>query len=102
LEYPELTPGRPGPEGLITMPDVNIEEYNVTINVLGLRNLLSTGMLPIKKAYVKFSVKSLLPPAQAKAVADIFTVPDEGGTDPNITTTLKFSVNISSMPLFCP
>ena len=84
------------------MPDLEIEEYNVVINVLGLRDLLSTGLLPVKKAYIKFSVKSLLPPAQAKAVADIYTVPDEGGRDPNIRTTLKFSVNISSTPHYCP
>lgn len=86
----------------LDMPNIEVEEYNVIINVLGLRNLLSTGLLPIKKAYVKFSVKSLLPSAQAKAVNDIFTTPDEGGTDPNIRTTIKFSVNISSDPWYCP
>jgi len=86
----------------LPMPDLGIEEYNVIINVLGLRGLLSAGLLPVKKAYVKFSVKSLLPPAQAKAVADIYTVPNEGGQDPNIRTTLKFSVNISSEPHYCP
>jgi hypothetical protein len=84
------------------MPDLGIEEYQVIINVLGLRGLISTGLLPVKKAYVKFSVKSLLPPAQAKAVADIFTVPDEGGCDPNIRTTIKFSVNFSCFPHYCP
>ena len=47
----------------LDMPNIEVEEYNVIINVLGLRNLLSTGLLPIKKAYVKFSVKSLLPSA---------------------------------------
>ena len=86
----------------LDMPNIEVEEYNVIINVLGLRNLLSTGLLPIKKAYVKFSVKSLLPSAQAKAVNDIFTTPDEGGSDPNIRTTIKFTVNISSDPWYCP
>ena len=81
---------------------MGIEEYNVEVNVLGLRNLVSTGLLPIKKAYIKFSVKSVLPPAQAKAVNDIFTIPNEGGPDPNIRTTLKFTVNISADPYFCP
>jgi len=61
------------------MPNLGIEAYNIIINVLGLRNLLSTGLLPVKKAYVKFSVKSLLPSEQAKAVNDIYTIPDEGG-----------------------
>jgi len=46
----------------ILMPELGIESYNIVINALGLRGLVSTGLLPVKKAYVKFSVKSLLPP----------------------------------------
>ena len=53
---------------LLNMPDLKIRTMNVDINVLGLRDLVTPGLLPIKKAYIKFSVKSLLPPAQAKAV----------------------------------
>lgn len=84
------------------MPDLAIRCMNVDINVLGLRDLVSPGLCPIKKAYCKFSVKSLLPPAQAKAVAEIFTEPDQGGCDPNIQTTLKIQVNIPSQPFYCP
>jgi hypothetical protein len=73
----------------IEMPDLKMDQFNIDINVLGLRDLVSTGLLPVKKAYTKFSVKSILPPAQAKAVADIYTSPGEGGTDPNIRVTLK-------------
>lgn len=47
----------------IQMPDLKIDQFNIDINVLGLRDLVSTGLLPVKKAYVKFSVKSILPPA---------------------------------------
>ena len=71
------------------MPDLKIDQFNIDINVLGLRDLISTGLLPVKKAYAKFSVKSILPPAQSKAVNDIFTEPGEGGCDPNIRVTLK-------------
>lgn len=81
---------------------MNIEEYNIDINVLGLRSLVSAGLLPVKKAFCKFSVKSILPPAQAKAVSDIYTSPDEGGEDPNIRTTLKLTANIPSDPYYCP
>ena len=84
------------------MPQLNIEEYNVEINVLGLRSLVSTGLLPIRKAYIKFSVKSVLPPAQAKAVSDIFTEPGEGGSDPNIRTTLKVLVRLPGEEAYCP
>jgi hypothetical protein len=76
----------------IPMPDLKIDQFNIDITVLGLRDLISTGLLPVKKAYAKFSVKSILPPAQAKAVNDIFTEPGEGGTDPNIRVTLKIQV----------
>lgn len=64
----ELTPGVPYP-----MPNLNISEFKCDILVLGLRNLVSTGLLPVRKAYVKFNLKSLLPPAAAKAVENITT-----------------------------
>lgn len=64
--------------------------------------MVSTGLLPVKKAYVKFSVKSILPPAQAKAVADIYTEPGEGGVDPNIRVTLKIQVKIPGEVFYCP
>ena len=86
----------------IVMKDLEIEEYNIEINVLGFRNLLSTGLLPIKKAYAKFSLKSILPPSEAKAVQDVYTLPDESGTDPNVRTTLKFTVNIPSIESYVP
>jgi len=35
-------------------------------------------------------------------VQDIFTHPDEGGSDPNIRTLMKFKVNVSSDPAYCP
>lgn len=90
------------PRNFLDMPKLNIEEYNIEINVLGLRNLVSAGLLPVKKAYCKFSVKSILPPAQAKAVSDVYTNPNEGGEDPNIRTTLKLSAHIPSDPYYCP
>jgi hypothetical protein len=45
------------------MPNLDIEEYNIEITVLGFRNLVSAGLLPVKKAYAKFSIKSILAPA---------------------------------------
>ena len=86
----------------MSMPDLKIRPMNVEINVLGFRDLISSGLLPIKKAYAKFSVKSLLPPAQGKAVSEIFTQPGEGGSDPNVRTTLKVEVQIPSEPFFTP
>ena len=44
---------------------IDKKDYKLDINVLGLRDLQSFGLMPIKKPYVKFRVKSLLPPAKA-------------------------------------
>lgn len=53
------------------MPSLQSKEFKCEVMVLGLRDLISGGLLPVKKAYVKFNLKSLLPPAQAKAVENI-------------------------------
>lgn len=41
------------------------QEYSIDINVLGLRDLQSFGLMPIKKPFIKFRLKSLLPPEKA-------------------------------------
>ena len=86
----------------VEMPNLAIRPMNVEINVLGFRDLISSGLLPVNKAFAKFSLKSLLPPAQGKAVSDIFTQAGESGSDPNVRTTLKFEVRIPSEPFFTP
>ena len=53
---------------LYPMPDLCMTEYKVEIICLGLRDLISSGILPINKAFVKFNLKSLLPAGKAKAV----------------------------------
>ena len=45
----------------ISMPDLDISEYKVEIIALGLRSLISIGILPINRAFMKFNLKSLLP-----------------------------------------
>lgn len=55
------------------MPNLQMREFKCEIMVLGLRDLVSNGLLPIKKAYIKFNLKSILPPEQAKAVDNIQT-----------------------------
>ena len=70
------------------MPSLDINEFKCEIMVLGLRDLVSTGLLPVRKAYTKFNLKSLLPPDQSKAISNITTQPREGGSNPNIRTTL--------------
>jgi hypothetical protein len=56
--------------------------------VLGLRGLVSAGLLPVRKAFVRFNLKSLLNPISSRAVDNIQTLPKESGSNPNIRTTL--------------
>lgn len=44
---------------------IEYKEYNVEINILGLRNLESFGLMPVKKPFIKFNLRSLLPPEKA-------------------------------------
>jgi hypothetical protein len=78
------------------------KEYTMEINVLGLRQLESFGLMPIKKPFIKFRIKSLLPPEKAQAVTDIKTDPNAPGADPNINTTLTFSIQLPTEDLYCP
>jgi len=71
---------------------VPVKEYDLDINVLGLRQLESFGLMPIKKPFVKFNVKSLLPPEKAQAVTNVSTDPNAPGANPNINTMLTFNV----------
>jgi hypothetical protein len=44
-------------EGMVAMDD-----FDVSINILGLRNLQSPGLLPVKKAFIAMNAKSLVSP----------------------------------------
>lgn len=54
---------------------LDFKEYNIEINALGLRNLESFGLMPVKKPFIKFNLRSLLPPEKAKAVQNVSTNP---------------------------
>ena len=84
------------------MPNLKIVEYKVDIIALGLRNLISTGLMPVNKAYVNFNLKSLLPVHKAAAVSNIQTQPGDKGPNPNIRTTMQFEVQMPSLSDFCP
>jgi len=81
---------------------VPTKEYDLDINVLGLRQLESFGLMPIKKPFIKFSVKSLLPPEKAQAVTNVNTDPNAPGANPNINTMLTFNIQLPIEELYCP
>lgn len=69
--------------------------------ILGLRNLASPGILPVKKAYISFNIKSLVPPG-GPSVKNVETQPQSPGSNPTINTTIKFNVPLPVDPLYCP
>ena len=72
-----------------------MREFQVSLNVLGMRGLQSPGILPVKKAFVKFNLKSLLKAETAKGVDNIQTLPKQGGSNPNLKTKIEFNVKVS-------
>jgi hypothetical protein len=50
---------------------VETKEISLDINVLGLRELESTGLLAVKKAYIRFNTKSMLPPEKAQVIENV-------------------------------
>jgi len=81
---------------------VRFDEYRVELNVLGLRGLVSPGLLPVKKAYIDFLLKSMVPPVAASALTSVQTVPGPTGPDPTINSVISFSVPMPVNHLFAP
>lgn len=81
---------------------ISYSEFQVDINVLGLRNLESIGLLPVKKPFIKFNLRSLVPPEKAQALTNVKTNPSSTGSSPNINTLVTFHVDLPTDPLFCP
>lgn len=77
------------------------KEMNINMNILGMRNLLSPGILPVRKAFIKFGLKSLVPPNGAQAL-DKTTTPNQPGPNPTLNTTMTFSLPLPVNKLYCP
>ena len=88
--------------GLDDQAIVRFEEFKIDINVLGLRGLVSPGLLPVKKAYIKFLLKSLVPPIAASNVETVETVPGPAGVDPTINTVVSFNMLLPVEELYAP
>ena len=81
---------------------VRFDEYQVELNVLGLRGLASPGLLPVKKAYIDFLLKSMVPPMAAQALSSIQTQPGPAGPDPTINSVISFNVPMPINDLYAP
>lgn len=69
--------------------------------ILGLRDLASPGILPVKKAFIEFGLKSMMPPGTGN-LKNIKTQPSAPGPNPTMNTTLEFQLPLPTDSLFCP
>jgi hypothetical protein len=60
------------------------------------------GILPVKKAFIQFNLKSLVPPDCATAIENIKTQPGPAGPNPTINTLIDFKMPLPTDPLYCP
>jgi hypothetical protein len=81
---------------------VNFKEFEININILGLRDLQSVGILPVKKAFIIFNLKSLVPPEDGSSLENLKTQPGAAGPNPTINTLIKFTLPLPTDPLYCP
>ena len=81
---------------------VRFDEFRVELNVLGLRNLLSPGLLPIKKAYIDFMLSSLVPPIAQQSMDKISTKPGPAGPNPTINSIISFNVPLPLEHIYAP
>ena len=76
-------------------------DFQISMNVFGLRDLQSFGLLPVRKPFIKFNIKSLVPPEKAQAVTNLKTQTGQGA-DPNFNCILNFSVALPDKVVFSP
>ena len=82
--------------------EVDMEEFQVSMNILGMRGLQSPGLLPVKKAFVNFNLKGLVPPMIGTNLRNLKSVAKAPGANPTINTLMKFDVPLPTDELFCP
>lgn len=56
----------------------------------------------MKKAFIVFNLKSLIPPDDGRAIANIQTQPNSPGANPTINTLIKFKVPLPDDKLYQP
>ena len=72
------------------------------MNVLGLRDLQSFGLMPIQKAFLVFNLNSLVFQQDGQTTKSIRTQPKSFGANPNINANFEFKVVLPNEKLFCP
>ena len=74
----------------------------IEINALGLRDLKSSGLISVQKAFIRFNSKSMLPPFKAETIKSQQTEPKNPGCNPNINQAIIFELDLPVMKIMCP
>ena len=70
-----------------------------------MRDLQSLGLLPVRRPCIKFDINSLRPLEEKQELNEkgaLVTESKEGGSNPNITTILNFSLDLPKNLELCP
>ncbi|MCQ2817643.1 MAG: hypothetical protein MJ252_10295 [archaeon] len=86
---------------IVIMPET--KTYSCEFNLLGLRELKPLSLIPVKKPYIKFELKSLNCIGDKEEIQQaIITTPGDTGPNPTINTVFKFDVDLPTEPEFIP
>jgi len=81
------------------------QRYYLNVKVIGLRNLKSAGLLPVKRAFIRFDVDSISRKEDKTLLQEdkyVKTEPLDAGPDPNILTVFNLTLTLPVDPDFCP
>lgn len=78
------------------------QKHSVNITLIGLRNLQSSGLLPVRKPFVKLQVKSMLEPEEQHAHENKVVPPQESGSNPNFNVKFNFELQLPANEDFVP
>mmetsp|Transcript_32447 Transcript_32447/g.29255 ORF Transcript_32447/g.29255 Transcript_32447/m.29255 type:complete len:412 (-) Transcript_32447:1072-2307(-) len=79
--------------------------YFLNMKVLGMRSLESTGILPVKRAFIRFDVDSLKRKQDRSFLPEkkfVATEPLNPGPNPNILTVINIKLQLPVDPEYCP
>ena len=81
---------------------ITMKKFKVMMNILGLRHLQTAGILPVKKSFILFNIKSMVSPAIGNAIENIKTEPSAPGPNPTLNTLIEFDIQLPTDKLYCP
>lgn len=58
--------------------------------------------MPVKKPFIKFNTRCLLPPSKSAAVQNVRTEPKAMGPNANMNTLISFNLELPTERIYCP